>query len=326
VKVLLVGAFAAAGQPLLERFLANPCNLVALGEPFDETSVISEIGSADIVIGKPFTRLMGEQAKNLRLIQSTGAGLDRYHLADLPPGVRLCVSYHHEAAMAEYVILVMLALSRRLLHFDAQLRKGLWDGSCIFSPLLVSQGISGKTVGLIGYGRIGKEVAQRATALGMRVQAIRGSTPLHTVPGLDFMGGPTDLPRLLATSDYVVITCPLTPATEGLIGSNELRLMQRDSYLVNVSRGRIVQEQAIYEALKSGSIAGAAIDVWYRYPEGQQGSSCSPSNYPFGELANVIMTPHVSCCTREVTEERWRDIAFNIDHLDSIEPLRNEIV
>ena len=102
--------------------------------------------------------------------------------------------------------------------------------------------------------------------------------------------------------------------------------MKRDSYLVNVSRGRIVREQALYDALESGSIAGAAIDVWYRYPEGEQDSSCPPANDPFGEMANVIMTPHVSCCTKEGSEARCRDIAFNIDHLDSGEALRNELV
>lgn len=326
MKVLLVGPFAAAGQPLLEKFLTQPCELIGCGGPFDEASVLTEIGSADAMIGKPFTRRMGEHAKKLRLIQSTGAGLDRYDPADLPPNVRLCVSYHHEDAIAEYVILAMLALTRRLLHFDARLRQGKWAGSCIFSPLQVSSGILGKTVGLIGYGRIGKAVARRATALGMRVQAIRSATPSDATPELDFTGGPADLGRLLGTSDFIVITCPLTPATHGLIGSDEIASMKRDSYLVNVSRGPIVQEEALYNALKCGLIAGAAIDVWYRYPEGEQVTPCAPSNYPFGELPNVIMTPHISCCAKEVSEARWRDIAFNIDHLDSREALRNEVL
>jgi phosphoglycerate dehydrogenase-like enzyme len=325
MKVLLVGEFAARGRPLLERFLARSCQIVACEGKFDEIRTSAEIHDAEVVVGKPFTQAMAVRARNLRLIQSTGTGMDRYDVANVPKGVRLCISHHHERAMAEYVILAILALTRRLLQFDSGLRQGSWGNSCIFSPLLGVDGLSGKLVGLIGFGRIAREVAGLSRALGMRTQSIRSRVSAEHGTDVEFCGTPADLPRLLATSNYLVITCPLTSTTEGLIGETEFAQMRRDAYLINVSRARIVQERALYEALKTATIAGAALDVWYRYPEGAQDAPCFPSEYPFQALENVIMTPHISCCTRETAEARWRDIAFNIDHLDTSEPLRNEV-
>jgi phosphoglycerate dehydrogenase-like enzyme len=325
MKVLLVGEFAAAGRPLLERFLTRPCQIVACEGRFDEFRVLAEIHDADVVVGKPFTRTMAERAAKLRLVQNTGTGIDRYDLASFPNGIRLCISHHHERAMAEYVILAILALTRRLLQFDSRLRQGLWRNSCIFSPLLGTDNIGGKLVGFIGFGRVAREIARLSRALAMRVQAIRVRASIELEADVEFCGGPGDLPRLLATSDYLVIACPLTPATEGLLGANELAQMKHDAYLINVSRARVVQEAALYHALQGGVLAGAALDVWYSYPEGVDDAPYFPSHYPFHELENVIITPHISCCTHATAEARWRDIAFNIDHLDTNEPLRNEM-
>lgn len=326
MRVLLIGTFASAGRPLLERFLCAPCEIVAFPGTFDEAKVLGEIAAADVVVGAPFTSKMGERAKRLRLIQNTGVGIDRYDLNSFPPGARLCVSYHHEAAMAEYVIMMVLALTRRLLRFDAGLRRGEWSDSCIFGPQFTSRELAGATLGLLGFGRIGREVAKRASALGMRVHAIKQHPAAPGEEhGIDFLGGPGDLSGLLVAADYLVVTCPLTPETEGLIGKQQLGLMKADAYVINVSRGKIIQEGALYEALRSGRLAGAALDVWYNYPPGGAPSVCYPSAYPFHKLSNVIMTPHISSCTAEAVEARWRDIAYNIEHVESGSPLRNEL-
>lgn len=325
MKVLLIGTYASSGRPLLERFLRSECEIVAFPGPFEEEKVLPDIATADAVVGAPFTQRMGQVAKQLRLIQNTGVGIDRYDLRSFPAGVRLCLSYHHEAGMAEYVIMTVLALTRKLLQFDAQLRQGQWTGSCTFSPLFTVREIAGATLGLIGFGRIGREVARRASALGMHVRAIKQHAAASAAePGVDFLGTAEDLPALLAASDYLVITCPLTPETEGLIGEEQLTLMKSDAYLINVSRGKIVQERALYDALRTGRIAGAALDVWYHYPPGTV-TTCFPSAYPFHELGNVIMTPHISSCTSETVEARWRDIAYNIEHLHAGSTLRNEL-
>jgi len=326
MKILLIGTFASAGRPLLERFLQVPNEVMAFPGRFDERHVIKEIRDAEVVVGAPFTNSMGQSARQLRLIQNTGVGVDRYDLSSFPPGVRLCVSAHHGAAMAEYVIMVILAMTRRLLPFDSQFRQGKWDGSCIFNPLFTTRQLTGRTLGLVGYGTIAKEIAGRASALGLRVQAVKQNRSASAPPpGIDFLGGPADLHRLLAAADYLVVTCPLTPETDGLIGERELGLMKPDSYLINVSRAKIIREGPLYEALRRGQIAGAALDVWYNYPPGVQATTCFPSTYPFHELPNVIMTPHISSCTVETIEARWRDIAYNIEHLEAGSELRNEV-
>lgn len=327
MKVLLIGPFASAGRPLLDRFLRTQCEIHVFPRRFNESQVLAEIESADVIVGAPFTKKMGQHAKKLRLVQNTGAGIDRYELSSFPPGVRFCVSYHHESAIAEYVIMVILALTRRLIPFDAQLREGQWGGSCIFSPLFTVRELTGATLGLIGLGRIGREIARRAVALGLRVCAVK-QNPMapYQDPAIEVLGSPANLSDLLGISDYVVVACPLTPETDGLIGREQFELMKRDSCLINVSRGKIVQEDALYEALRTHQIAGAAIDVWYNYPSNGDSSPCPPSSYPFHELNNVIMTPHISSCTVEAVEARWRDIAFNIDHLPTGEPLRNEVI
>jgi phosphoglycerate dehydrogenase-like enzyme len=325
MKILLIGTFAAAGQPLLERFLRTTCEIIPFGGRFEEDAILRQIPDADVVVGAPFTGNMAACARRLRLIQNTGTGLDRYDLSSFPKGARLCVCYDHESGMAEYVIMAMLALSRRLLTFDSQLRQGFWTGSCIFSPFAAAPELRNRVVGMIGYGRIGREVARRIGAFGMRCRAIKGRPDGTSAPELEWLAGPAALDQLLAVSDYVVVSCPLSTATHGMIGEEQFGMMKPNAYLVNVSRGRIIQERALYEALRDKRIAGAAIDVWYRYPEAGSPGPCSPSAYPFYELDNVIMTPHISCCTEETAEARWRDIAFNIDQLDVGGPLRNEV-
>jgi phosphoglycerate dehydrogenase-like enzyme len=142
--------------------------------------------------------------------------------------------------------------------------------------------------------------------------------------GLDWIGQPDRLPELLTKSDAVVLSAPLTAETEGMIGAAELRGMKATAVLVNVGRGPLVSERALYEALRDREIAGAAIDVWYSYPVA--GSTAEPSRYPFGELDNVLLTPHVSGLTAETYRGRIGDIVANISRLASGERLENVVV
>jgi phosphoglycerate dehydrogenase-like enzyme len=142
--------------------------------------------------------------------------------------------------------------------------------------------------------------------------------------GLDWIGQPERLPALLAESDAVVLSLPLSADTEGMIGAAELRAMKPSAVLVNVGRGRVVAEQPLYEALRDRAIAGAAIDVWYSYPTA--GNAAEPSRYAFGDLDNVLLTPHISALTADTYRARVRDIAANISRLAAGEPLENLVV
>jgi phosphoglycerate dehydrogenase-like enzyme len=128
---------------------------------------------------------------------------------------------------------------------------------------------------------------------------------------------------LVRESDVVVVSAPLNENTAGMIGAEQLRLLGPDGVLINVGRGPLVHEQALYDALASGVIWAAAIDIWYRYPSGD--GATAPSGLPFAELSNILMTPHPSGVTRDTFSGRADDIAANIGRLQRGEVLRNTV-
>jgi phosphoglycerate dehydrogenase-like enzyme len=170
--------------------------------------------------------------------------------------------------------------------------------------------LAGKTLGILGYGRIGRRVAHLAQAFDMTVRAIRQRPTEGDAGGVAFLGGPDALDDVLSAADYLAITLPLTPATRGLLGHRELRLMKPTALLVNVARAEILDETALYDALARGTIGGAALDVWYRYPTDP--GPLLPSSRPFHELHNVLMTPHVAGWTEGTLDARARLIAENV--------------
>ena len=169
--------------------------------------------------------------------------------------------------------------------------------------------VIGKTLGILGFGHIGQEVARLAQAFDMKIRSLRSG---HSR---------AELEALLEASDFLVLACPLTPETRGLIGPAELARMRPSASLINVARGEVVDEAALYEALRDRRIRSAAIDVWYQYPK--DGAPRMPSRFPFQELDNVILTPHCSAWTERVVNLRFHDIAANIDRLVAGEPLVN---
>ena len=156
------------------------------------------------------------------------------------------------------------------------------------------------------------ELVKGCKALGMHVIATKGRPDpvLAAEDSLDWLGGADQLGELLARADYVAVCAPLTDATRGLIGAAQFAQMKPDAYLINIARGPVVDEQALYEALRDRRIAGAAIDVWYNYPPNGQGR---PGNFPFEELDNLVMTPHVAGWTEGMLAARAALIAENID-------------
>jgi phosphoglycerate dehydrogenase-like enzyme len=285
---------------------------VAVGEELP-----AALRDADAVVCGRLSAADTAEATRLRLVQSVSAGADGIERAAIPPGCALCNLHGHEQAIAEWALMCMLALSRRLLVYDRGLRSGLWHrfGRDVALPL--ERTLRGRVVGAIGHGHIGRRVLDLARGLGMEAFAVT-RTPREGVPGLD------ELPRLLEAADFAVIAVPLTDETRGLIGARELELLGPGGYLLNPARGAIVDERALYEALRDGVIAGAAIDTWYRYPSGE-GEAVDPSAFPFAELPNVVMTPHVSGRSQETREARRRFVGEQIARLAAGEPLRNVV-
>ena len=309
MRAAFAGSFAVRlVEPVLKR-LTIPCEIVS----GDEAAILHQLGDAEILVSMTFTKEMATAGPALRLVQVPGAGLDRIDRAQLRPGLALANAYGHEAGIAEYVFGTMIALSRALQRLDQKLRAGQWESQWSVgapAPPLWPE-LAGKTLGILGFGHIGEALARRAYAFDMKVCAVRRQAQSDVPPGLMFVGGPERLDELLGLSDYLAITLSLAPETRGLIDARRLNLMKPSAYLINVARAEIIDEWALYDALASGRLAGAALDVWYRYPTGA--GHTAPATAPFHSLNNLIMTPHVSGWTEGMLEARAGLIATNIE-------------
>jgi phosphoglycerate dehydrogenase-like enzyme len=306
LRVAFAGVFAGQLAERVRGRLHIRCEVIVA----DEREILSRLADVDVLVGMGFTREMAAAAPRLRLVQVPGAGLDRVDRGALRPGIALANAYGHDVGIAEYVVGAMLTLARGFCRLDANLRRGQWDSVWSGAPVPLWSELAGKTLGILGYGRIGQAVARRALAFDMEVRAIRREPTRPDPHGLGYLRGPEALDEVLVASDYVAITLALTPETRGLIDARRLALMKRTAAIVNVARAEVVDEDALYRALHEGAIAGAALDVWYRYPSGA--APTHPGHRPFHTLPNVLMTPHVSGWTEGMMEARATVIAENI--------------
>ncbi|MEQ9643825.1 MAG: 2-hydroxyacid dehydrogenase [Alphaproteobacteria bacterium] len=259
-------------------------------------------------------------APNLKLLQLPGAGWDRLQFEQVPTQAAVCNVFEHEIGIAEYVLATMLMWEIRPDRMDAGLRNDDWSTSGWSGAGLHGE-LYGKTLGIVGYGRIGRESARRARAFGMPVRACsRTPRPDDLVERCE---GMDKLDELLGASDYVLVSMPLTASNPNLFDADRLAAMRPAGVIINVSRGGLIDEQALYDALKNRRIGGAVIDTWYNYPKG--GKPTAPSRLPFRDLDNIIMTPHASAWSAGLLARRWRWIGENMNRLARGEPLDNVI-
>lgn len=324
-NVLLVGQWLARYASVLAELTETPVAVRHLTcAPDQEDEIAPFLPGTTVLVTNIFSTRLGAEAADLRLIQLPGSGYDRIDLDAVPSTTRVAVCYEHQRGIAEYVLMSAMAVSRRLIDHDRRLRTGDWSMSMIAGDVPARE-LGGRTIGVIGYGRIGREVGRLARQFGMRVIALtRNELTVSDGADPDVRLRPEELPTLLGESDIIVIALPLSDATRGMIGAAEFAQMKHDAILINPARGPIVDEEALYDALATRRIAGAAIDVWYQYPA--MGSEpVLPSRFPMHELDNLIMTPHVSGYTDGMARGRLREIAANIDRLARGEPLRNRV-
>ena len=192
---------------------------------------------------------------------------------------------------AETALALMMAAAKFVVKADAALRQGDWRLRYGERPQLLLQG---RTVLILGYGRIGRHMAPVCRALGMEVLGLRRTLqPEDAQDPHASVYSIAELPDLLPRADVLLIALPETPETVGLIDAAALARLPADALLVNVGRGAVVEEQALYEALRDGRLAAAGLDVWYRYPKDEAARSHTlPSSYPFQDLDNVVLSPH----------------------------------
>jgi phosphoglycerate dehydrogenase-like enzyme len=291
---------------------------------WESSGLIDDLSDADVYVGSRFTAEMAAAAPRLRLLHLGGAGTDKADFAALAAEVQVCNTFNHEQSIAEYVTAAAVMLRRGFLIQDRELRQGNWATSVYDAALPQSRSLRGARIGFVGYGHIGRRSWELLRPFGTDAVAVTGRGGVDAgAEGLRWSGDTGRLDELMAESDVVVVSAPLNDRTEGMIGAAQLAALGADGVLINVGRGPLVQETALYEALSAGTIAAAAIDVWYRYP-GPDGRA-DPADRPFAQLPNVLMTPHSSGVTDDTFRGRADDIAANISRLQRDEPLHNVI-
>ncbi len=269
----------------------------------DLESIQQEIADADVMLGWRIIPELLKRAKNLKWIQFGSAGIDHTIFPELIQSniILTTVSGVHAIPIAEHVMAQMLALNRRL---DLAIRLQLSRKYERSEIALTADELSGKTVGIIGLGKIGLNIARLASAFGMRVIGTK-RTISGSLPNVDKVYPAEELYKILPESDFLVMVVPLTAGTRELIGKNEINAMKKGACLINVARGAMLDHKALGEALMSGKLKGAALDVFPQEP--------LPPDSELYDLPNVIITPHTAGSHRKYGERAAEIFCRNLD-------------
>lgn len=266
-----------------------------------EADLLKVIGDYDALIVRSttqVTRKVIEAGKRLKVIGRAGVGVDNIDVEAATERGVVVVNAPEEstAAAAEHTVAMMLSLARRIPQADASMRKGRWERSKFIGVQVV-----GKTLGVIGLGRVGSDVARKARGLGMKIV---GTDPFLSPAraremGIEFLV----LDKVLAQADFLTLHIPLTSETRHLLGKRELAKVKPGVRIVNVSRGGVIDEAALVQALKSGRVAGAALDVFAEEP---------PKSSPLLAMEEVVLTPHLGASTVEAQNRVARTISDHV--------------
>lgn len=293
MKVIVADKISERGVELLRKSGLNTVLTT-------KDTISRELADADALIVRSATRVtkeLLEKASKLRAVGRAGVGVDNIDLPEATKRGVLVMSTPggNAVSVAEHTFALMLALARQVPKVDAGLREGRWEKSSSGTEL------RGKVLGLIGLGRIGGEVARRAEAFDMKVIAY--DPYISEAAAKELQVELANLDRLLAESDFISLHTALSPATQNMINAKSIEKMKKSARIVNAARGELIDEAALAEALKSGRLAGAALDVFVEEP---------PKNSPLIGLPNLIGTPHIAGSTAEAQEEVGIQVAVQI--------------
>jgi D-3-phosphoglycerate dehydrogenase len=312
MKVLVTDPISPKGLEVLRK--SSALQIIELGG-VTEAQLIAKVSDADALIVRSQTKVTAPviaAAPKLRVVGRAGVGVDNVDVdAATQRGiVVLNTPSGNSLSAAEHTVSLMMALARNIPQAHASMRAGQWDRKSFQGVELFE-----KTLGVIGMGRIGTEVARRAVGLGMRVIAFDPFLTQGRAAALQVE--PVDLPTLYAQSDFITIHIPLTDETRGMIGKKQFAQMKRGVRLINCARGGIIVERDLADAIKSGQVAGAALDVFEEEPP--------PADFPLRKLDAVVMTPHLGAATVEAQERVGVEIAQAVFDFLTTGTIRNAV-
>jgi len=266
-----------------------------------------------------------EASPDLRIIVIPWAGIPQQtrNLVKTFPHIDLHNLHHNRFNTAEFGFTLLLAAAKNLIPMDQSLRSDDWTPRYKPTRAIV---LRGKQVLILGYGEIGQALGSYCLGFGMKVMAIkRNPTKTKNNPDVQVFSL-DDLYKILPKAEILMIALPLTEETEDLIGSNEIQLMPEGSILINIGRGPIVNQYALYDSLVSGHLRSAGSDVWYNYPssESERGST-PPADVPFKNLDNFVLSPHRGGMVEEVEEQRANALATLLNAANRGLPIPNKV-
>ena len=295
-RVLVCDSVAQIGIDILsEHFTVD----IRTGlEPTEFLNIIAYYDAVVVGNATEITSAVIEHAPRLKVIGRAGAGLDNIDVGTAKQrNIEVVNSPDaNTASVAELTMALMLALSRHLPRADQGLKKGKWE-----KKKLIGMVLSGKILGIVGFGRIGREVARRAQAFGMKVIIHDNQVTTETIAEMDIES--VYLEELCAKADFITLHIPICPETDNLIGKRQLALMKPSAYLINTSRGAVVDESALLEAINAGQISGAGLDVY---------ASEHATHNELVQHPKVIATPHIAASTQDAQQSAATTVAHKI--------------
>lgn len=313
IHVHLLGARQGADASLLSPLLDDAVSLTEGSEVPQETQIL--------VGGVPTREQLASPQLTSLIIPWTGLPNRTRDLLGDFPHIQAHNLHHGAQIVAEMTVALLLAAAKLVVPFDQALRRSNWSRDETNRAVL----LSGKTCLILGYGAIGQRVASVCRSLGMTVIATRqhpqqSDGVAHEIHAL------SALHDLLPRAQAVLVCLPLTQQTRGIIGKRELTLLPEEAVIINVGRGSLIDEQALYTALRDRRIAGAGLDVWYNYPQDEESSlNTQPSSYPFADLDNVVMSPHRGGSVVETEQLRAEALAEMLNAAADSQPLPNRV-
>lgn len=292
-KVLLTTKLTDPQIEHIKESLGDEFELIVPAK-FNEEEIIKHILDVKILLGDNISKSMLD-GNNIDLIQIPWAGVESLDFDLLKDyDIPVCNSHSNALAVAEYAVALLLGIAKKIPYHDNLLRDGDWNRvkkEDENSETQYSSYISDKTIGFIGYGNIGKNIAKLMKGFNPKIMAIV-SDKTREYDEVDFIGDKNDLDYVLGNSDYLLVATALTDETRGMLNKENLIKMKDTSYIINISRGRIIDEESLYYLLENRLIAGAGIDTWYNYPENPNDITYPSKKYDFHKLSNILISPH----------------------------------
>ena len=306
LNVLWKSTVGTKTDPELHTLLAENINLVI--EADNEKAAEHKDWLNAIIDGHPSELLDAPELKHV-IVPYVGvreslrqAVLERPHLS-------LYNSHYNDAFVAQHAIALLLAISNQLLEHDQGMRQGIWKPN--YASAIPSLFLAGKTCLLLGYGAIAREIQTRVEAFGMTVEAYK-RTPAPDSNIQTYL--PEQLHEALSKADVIMISLPSTPETQNLLDEDAFQHIKQGSIIVNVGRGDIINQHALYDTLKNKQLLGAGIDVWWNYPKTEKDKQNTyPSDAPLHKLPNLIMSPHRASNTQHWQEASFKDIVKTLN-------------